>query len=73
MQNVYNQKTYRVLTPVLPVTKKFDQNTAQKCSKAMHGNLSNFKLCITEVIEHVTRLVLAYTTKTSKKNHPGPR
>ena len=35
-------KTYRVLTPVLLVTTKFDQNTAQKCLKAMHGNLSNF-------------------------------
>ena len=66
-------KTYRVLTPVLPVTKKFDQNTVQQCLKAMHGNLSNFQLFITEVIEHFTRLVLTYTTKTSEKNRPGPR
>ena len=35
-------KPYRVLTPVLPVTKKFEQKTVQKCLKAMHGNLSNF-------------------------------
>ena len=35
-------KPYRVLTPVSPVTKKFEQKTVQKFLKAMHGNLSNF-------------------------------
>ena len=66
-------KPYQVLTPVLPATKKFEHNTVQKCLKAMHGNLSNFQLFITEVIEHVTRLVLTYTAKTSMKNRPDTR
>ena len=35
-------KPDRVLTPVIPVTKKFQQQTVQKCLKAMHGNLRNF-------------------------------
>ena len=36
-------KLYRVLTPVLPVTTKFEQKTVQKClKKTIYDNLSNF-------------------------------
>ena len=35
-------KTYRVLTPVLLATKKFEQKTVQKYFKAMYGNINNF-------------------------------
>ena len=42
------------------------------CLKTIHGNLSNFLLFISEVVEHATRLVLPYTTKTNKKNRLAP-
>ena len=35
-------------------------------------NLINFKLFITEVIEHVTWLALPYTIKTNEENRPAP-
>ena len=40
--------------------------------KTIHGNLRNFQLFITEVVEHVTRLILPCTTKTNKQNRPAP-
>ena len=39
--------------------------------KTIHGNLRNFQLFITEVVEHVTRLILPCTTKTIKQNRPA--
>ena len=68
-------KPYWVLTLVnsnLTGDYKFEQKTFKKCLKTIHGNLSNFQLFMTEAIEHVTRLVLTYTTKTSQQNRQAP-
>ena len=42
MQIACNQKPYRVLKPVLPVTTKIEQKTGQKRVKTIHGDRSNF-------------------------------